>query len=81
VVTINSNSEGEFIVGASIEKLTDDMDVDRVLSIAMLDKYNSMFGNLLEKDSDNIAQYEHAFFDLYIYALAATIKIKQLKEK
>jgi hypothetical protein len=79
VVRFQYDNEGNLVIGADMDKLKERMNIEAILEQPIIDKYESMFASLIH-DTGTKDMWQHAFFDVYLYALAHTIKKEQEEE-
>ena len=78
VIIIEEDSDGNLVAKADLNQIK--LDIDSIIDLEILSRYNSMFGSLLiAKDKGTFSPYEQAFYELFIYALALKTKLEELQ--
>ncbi len=80
IVRFKYNPEGELIIGANLEKIIEDMNLDAIIDQPIIEKYESMFATLI-KTTGTKDMWQHAFFDVFLYALALTVWKEQQEDE
>lgn len=69
VARFETDSEGNVIIGIDLEEIVKSMNIDSIVAQPIIEKYESMFATvILDKGTKDL--WQHAFFDVYLYALA-----------
>lgn len=80
IVRFKYDPDGELIIGANLEKIVEDMNLDAIIDQPIIEKYESMFASLIQITGTKDI-WQHAFFDVYLYALALTVWKEQQEDE
>lgn len=69
VARFQTDSDGNIVVGVELDEIVESMNLDVILAQPIIEKYESMFASLIF-DKGTKDPWQHAFFDVYLYALA-----------
>lgn len=73
VARFQTDSEGNVNIGVELDKLLESMNLDIIVAQPIIEKYESMFASLIF-DKSTKDKWQHAFFDVYLFALALKAK-------
>jgi len=73
VINIEITEDGDNIIRVNLDNLKEQIDVDEILAQDILERYSSMLANLMVS-SGLPMEWQQAFADVYMYALALKVK-------
>lgn len=80
VVRFKYDQDGELVIGANFDKIIEDMNLIAIIDQPIIEKYESMFASLIQ-DTRTKDMWKHAFFDVYLYALALKVWKEQQEDE
>lgn len=80
VVRYKMDSDGNTVIGVELGDVIDKMNLDIILAQPIIDRYESMFAELIFKEGTKDI-WQHAFFDVYLFALAHEAKKGEEKDE
>lgn len=73
VARFHTDDEGNVIIGVELDEIIKSMNVETIIDQPIIEKYESMFATLI-LDQGTKDLWQHAFFDVYLYALALKVR-------
>lgn len=73
VACFRVDADGNITIGVDLDGIIENMNLDAILGQSIIEKYESMFASLIfDKGTKDL--WQHAFFDVYLYALALEVR-------
>lgn len=73
VARFRADEDGNITIGVDLDGIIENMNLDVILGQPIIERYESMFASLIfDKGTKDL--WQHAFFDVYLYALALDVR-------